>query len=170
MSLDLITLKHITIRSVHGDHFKADVVDGNSSFKARFSLSVEGESKSTSATKELHFSVGLEFEATLHDVDKPFFKIEIAGNFKAAAKNREVVTQWINSKEGAHVLGATLYPYLRSLAKPLIEGLGASHIDFPWSTPPLGKVLITDTEEDSEQSVPLPPTTNKRKAAPKPKP
>lgn len=137
MSLNLVSLKFISIRNIHGDSFGPDEVDEDSAFQARFGLSIEVPEDQESENFE--FLVGQRFEAILPaKKDEPFFKIEIVGHFSTS--HQGVIADWIDTPEGAYALGATLFPYLRGYAKPLLEGLGASQIDFPWSTPPIAKV------------------------------
>lgn len=137
MSLELVTLRHISVRHVHGDRFTSEDIGDESAFKARFGLTIEVED-SKKDTDEFRFQIGQKFEAVAPSTNEPFFNIEIAGHF--SADDNEIIREWIDTREGAYALGATLFPYLRSLAKPLLEGLGAAQIEFPWSTPQIAKV------------------------------
>lgn len=155
MSLELVTLRYVSIRNVHGDSFDHSDVENESSFKARFGLSIETDDDA-GTKNEYRFTVGQRFEAVLPKKDEPFFKIEIAGHF--ITQHKEKVVPWIKAPSGAYDLGALLFPYLRAYIKPLLEGLGSSQIEFPWSPPSIEKVPVSEK-----------PTSTKRKSS-KPKP
>lgn len=154
MSLELVTLRHVSVRHVHGDRFTSEEIGEESAFKARFGLTIEIEENQED--DEFRFQIGQNFEAVIPSTNEPFFKIEIAGHFSSADK--KTVGAWINTREGAYDLGATLFPYLRSLAKPLLEGLGAAQIEFPWSTPQIEKVSeITQQRKTNIKKKPVKP-------------
>lgn len=155
MSLELVTLKYVSIRNVHGDSFDHNDIESESSFKARFGLSIE-TNDDQEAEDEYRFTVGQRFEAVLPKKNDPFFKIEIAGYF--ITKHKEKVAPWIESTSGAYDLGSLLFPYLRAHVKPLLEGLGASQIEFPWSTPSIEKVRVSGKA----------PSTKRKTSKPKP--
>lgn len=155
MSLELVTLKYVSIRNVHGDSFEHNDIENESSFKARFGLSIETD-VDQEAKNEYRFAVGQRFEAVLPNKAEPFFKIEIVGHF--ITRHKDKVAPWSESTSGAYELGCLLFPYLRAHAKPLLEGLGASQIEFPWSTPSIEKVRVSEK-----------PASTKRKTT-KPKP
>lgn len=155
MSLELVTLRHVSVRHVHGDRFTSEDIGDDSAFKARFGLTIEVEENQKN--DDFRFQVGQTFEAVVPSTNAPFFKIEIAGHF--LADDNDEIKAWIDTAEGAYALGATLFPYLRSLAKPLLEGLGAAQIEFPWSTPKIEKV--------SDKKIIKKPTPKRKPAAPK---
>lgn len=140
MSLQNVVLEFVSIASVSGSAmtFPAtpDSPEGVGGFKARFGLNVNAAS--LNEPTDLRFTVQMKFEALGAKDDAAFFKIELVGHFKA--KETEDLDPWINSEEGAFSLGAMIFPYLRNLSKPMLEGLGAAQVDFPWSSPEITKI------------------------------
>lgn len=136
MSLQNVALKFVTISSVSGQSLENGIDEDSPSFKARFGLSLDTEE--FGEENEYSFTVSQKFETLFSEDAEPFFKMEIVGHFFATDPTG--VKEWINSEEAAYILGSTLYPYLRNLSKPLLEGLGAAQIDFPWSSPPITKI------------------------------
>lgn len=134
MSLQNVTLKYVTVASVYGKSFKDELSDEDSpNFKARFGLTVDSEDL---GEEKNSFEVKLKFETLFSEDGEPFFKIEIVGHFDVdddLAKTAE----WISTPDAAHILGTSIYPYLRHLSKPLLEGLGAGDVEFPWGPPRL---------------------------------
>ena len=137
MSLQNVTLKFVTIANVSGKSFDQEIEDSDApAFRARFGLSLDREEFNEES--DYSFKVTQNFEALFTDEAEPFFKMEIVGHFFATS--HEGVGEWIDTEDAAYILGSTMYPYLRNLAKPLLEGLGAAQIDFPWSSPPITKI------------------------------
>ncbi len=143
MSLQKVNLEFVSIAGVSGQatDFSSDTEsqDSIAGFKARFGLTVNAAT--LNSPSENRFTVQLKFEAfegSAESEDSPFFKIEVVGNFKA--KDTSDLDSWINSEEGAFSLGAMIFPYLRNLSKPMLEGLGAGQVDFPWSSPEISKI------------------------------
>lgn len=143
MSLQKVKLEFVSIANVFGhamefsgDGSRSDPVTG---FKARFGLTVNAATLND--PNESRFTVQMNFEAfdaSVEGEDSPFFKIEVVGHF--LAKDTHKLDAWINDAEGAYSLGAMIFPYLRNLSKPMLEGLGASQVDFPWSSPEITKI------------------------------
>lgn len=154
MSLQKVKLEFVSISSVsgHAMDFPGEIgsTDPATGFKARFGLTVNGAT--LSGPDDSRFTVLMKFEALdalAESEDSSFFKIEVIGHFKA--KDTDDLDSWINTAEGAYSLGAMIFPYLRNLSKPMLEGLGASQVDFPWSSPDITKI-----EEDKPKRKRLP--------------
>ncbi|ARU87461.1 hypothetical protein [Pseudomonas sp. M30-35] len=136
MSLINAALKQVTISNVFGRSYEDGIDETSPGFKARFGLSINSED--FGSENGYSFQVTQNFEAVFSEKEEPFFRIEIIGHFCALRPNG--MKEWIDTEEAAYILGATLYPYLRNLSKPLLEGLGSAQVDFPWSSPPISKI------------------------------
>nr|WP_075723383.1 MULTISPECIES: hypothetical protein [Pseudomonas] len=145
MSIVNAALKHVTISSVFGRSYEDGIDEASPGFKARFGLSINSEE--FSAENDYSFQVTQNFEAVFSEKEEPFFRIEIVGHFCAVHPNG--MKEWIDTEEAAYILGATLYPYLRNLSKPLLEGLGSAQVDFPWSSPPISKINQKKSKRNS---------------------
>ncbi|WP_095052222.1 hypothetical protein [Pseudomonas sp. Irchel s3b2] len=142
MSLQNVALKFVTISNVSGESYENGIDEESPAFKARFGLSLD--TADFGEDNDYSFTVTQKFETLFTENSEPFFKMEIVGHFFATQP--EGVKDWIDTEEAAYILGSTLYPYLRNLSKPLLEGLGAAQIDFPWSSPPITKIAAKKTK------------------------
>ena len=81
--------------------------------------------------------VGDEFEVSITLVtlaeEQPFFSMTMIGTFEILG---EAAIGDLIHANAPYELGSLLYPYIRNLAKPIIEYLGASAIDIPFAPPP----------------------------------
>jgi len=97
-----------------------------------------------SSVKDL--SVGDEFEVSITMITlaegETFFSINMIGTFEILG---EAAIEGLSHTNAPYELGSLLYPYVRNLAKPIIEYLGASAIDMPFAppSPPLPKKPAT---------------------------
>ncbi|MDS1045127.1 hypothetical protein QM013_33855 [Pseudomonas aeruginosa] len=132
MSLHNVLLKYVSIANLYGKAFDGDVGDEAPTFKARFGLTLDTDK--LNEENENSFEISLSFE-TFFANDESFFKIEIVGHFSITGEV-SATEDWLKTPEAANILGTSLYPYLRNLSKPLLEGLGAGDVDFPWGAPP----------------------------------
>ncbi|WP_122300031.1 hypothetical protein [Pseudomonas syringae] len=86
--------------------------------------------------------VGDEFEVGITMITlaegEVFFSINMIGTFEVLG---EAAISDLSHANAPYELGSLLYPYVRNLAKPIIEYMGASAVDMPFAppSPPLPK-------------------------------
>lgn len=139
MSITKITLNSVRAIEVSGTEY---LIEENIGFQASFRLKLLNEKKTTyneGDTLEATFAL----ETAENKDSKPFFKLVLKGTFTVDCDG---ISDWILSHDGAYSIGMTLFPYVRSLSKPMLEYLGAADLDFPFSPPKYDPHQTTDID------------------------
>lgn len=107
-----------------------------------FSPSEDGEGYEAKINVELippekDLKVGDEFEVSITMLTRvnersPFFSISMIGEFEILA---ESAISDLTHANAPYELGSLIYPYMRNLAKPILEYLGAQAVGFPFAPP-----------------------------------
>lgn len=127
MNLFDVSLKLIRVNEIRGHAYD---VDANSRFEARFKSIIKSEHENCILGNDIQAELSL--EASMPDAPEAFFVISVIGTFEITSQ--EAIDE-LSSPAGSYQLGTLMFPYLRSLAKPIIEHLSAADIDFPFSMP-----------------------------------
>lgn len=127
MNLYDIRLLNIQARSIDASPFTPSV-DGDG-YEAKISVEL--------VPPERDLQVGDEFEVsitmlTMVDGQDPFFNITMIGEFEIIA---ESAIADLKDVRAPYELGSLIYPYMRNLAKPILEYLGAEAVGFPFAPP-----------------------------------
>lgn len=128
MNLSDVRLKLVRVSEIRGHAYNVDV---NSQFEARFKSKITTENIPTELGEDIE--VELSLEASMPKTPEPFFMMSVIGTFEIMRKG---VIDGLSPQESSYHLGSLIFPYLRNLAKPVIEHLSAADIDFPFSMPP----------------------------------
>ncbi|WP_458373040.1 hypothetical protein [Pseudomonas laurylsulfatiphila] len=127
MNLYDIRLLNVQARSIQASPFNPSEDEGG--YEANISVEI------VPSEKELH--VGDEFEVcitmmTNAEGQSPFFTISMIGEFEILAESAIADLTHTNAP---YELGSLIYPYMRNLAKPILEYLGAQAVGFPFAPP-----------------------------------
>lgn len=133
MNLYDIRLLHVRLNEIHATPFEAeDEEDGDEDgggYKA--DLTVEIISPTEGLTVGDTFQVGIDM--TAKSDGKVFLTLSMIGAFEVLA---EPAIKDLTHTNAPYEVGSLLYPYVRNLAKPIIEYLGAGTAAIPFAPPP----------------------------------
>lgn len=134
MNLYDIRLLHVRTKEIHATSFEAEAEaegddEGGGSYRIDLSVElvdpIEG------------MAVGDVFNACIDMVaaygDERFFTMSMIGAFEVLA---ESAIKDLTHPNAPYELGSLLYPYIRNLAKPIIEYLGEGTAGIPFAPPP----------------------------------
>jgi len=79
------------------------------------------------------FKAKLSFTAFPADGGESFFSISLTGDLEVM---EEAALVSLKSETGAYQAANYIFPYVRTLAKIMLEALGASAVEFPYHLPP----------------------------------
>lgn len=127
MNLYDIRLLNVQARSIEASPFTPS--ESGDGYVAKISVEL--------VPPENDLQVGDEFEVSITmlttvDNQDPFFTITMIGEFEIIA---ESAIADLKDTNAPYELGSLIYPYMRSLAKPILEHLGAEAIGFPFAPP-----------------------------------
>jgi hypothetical protein len=130
MNLYDVRLDLVKVEEIRGVPFEPSFEDdGEDGYDARFHVAI---SRSPSEIElDDYVDVRVKLQTSIND-GSPFFEISVIGTFQVITP--EGVSA-LATREAPYELGSLLYPYLRNVAKPLLELLGANSIDFPYAPP-----------------------------------
>jgi hypothetical protein len=150
MSIQKLYLNYVTLSHVNGKAFEPDEEqEKECGLRAKFGIKIDSSKFNEESGYEL--KVFESIETRVGDSKEKTFSIEIVGHY--SSNEPEIVKAWIETPEAAYTLATSLFPYLRNLARPLLEHLGAADVDFPWN-PPHDLIKIQDALEDSRTKKP----------------
>jgi|TARA_Y100000296_G_scaffold52547_1_gene60152 preprotein translocase subunit SecB len=125
-----ILLLRVRLEEIHGKAFSTEgepEVELRVLFRTKVVTDLEGIKKGDVFEARLYFS------AHPSATSEPDFSIEVAGDFKILDEH---VIKELTADPVAFEAASLLFPYVRSLAKPILENLGTANIEFPFHLPP----------------------------------
>jgi len=130
--MNLFDLRLISIRTIElkGQAFNISAED-NAGYAGRFQADILDDISGISVGDTL--TAQLSFFARDEDEADPFFSITVSGVLEIVG---EAAVPEITGVHGSFQVATFLFPYLRNTAKPLLEQLGATDVDFPLHLPP----------------------------------
>lgn len=128
MNLYDIRLLHVRLEEIRATPFTADD-DDDDSYQAELAVEFVGSVKDINVGDEFEISIVM----TALSNAAPFFTMAMIGTFEVLA---QPAVKDLSHVDAPYELGSLLYPYIRNLAKPIIEYLGASTVDIPFAPPP----------------------------------
>jgi hypothetical protein len=130
MNLYDVRLELVKVEEIRGVPFEpSSDENGEDGYDARFHVAINGSVSEIGLNDFVDVKVKL--QTSIND-GAPFFEISVIGTFQVITN--EGVSA-LGTREAPYELGSLLYPYLRNVAKPLLELLGANAIDFPYAPP-----------------------------------
>lgn len=141
MNLYDVRLLLVRANEIHASPFlssEQEREEDEEGFEAKLNVEILGSVKDLKIGDE--FEVGITM-ITLAE-GEPFFTINMIGTFEILG---EAAIAGLTHTNAPYELGSLLYPYVRNLAKPIIEYLGASAIDMPFAppSPPIPKKPVS---------------------------
>ena len=145
MNLHDVRLEGVILEEIRGTPYEDN---GDDAYDARFQVAVLSQVQDLQANDSVEVRVKLQ---TSQSGETPFFEISMIGKFRLLTPE---VAVSIASAGANYELGSLLYPYLRSIAKPVLEAMGANPVDFPFSPPPAPPKKKPATRKKKVQSAP----------------
>ncbi|WP_313058346.1 hypothetical protein [Stutzerimonas nitrititolerans] len=130
MNLFDLRLTSFRVMEIKGESFNTSP-DENPGYAGRFQADILSDITDIAVGGTV--SARLAFMAREESEEDPFFSIAVAGHFEIMA---ETAIAEITGEHGSFQIATYLFPYLRNIAKPLLEQLGAAEVDFPLYLPP----------------------------------
>lgn len=127
MNLYDIRLLNIQAQEIHASPFTPS--EGGDGYEAKISVELVPPQKELQVGDEFYVSITM---LTMVDGQAPFFTITMTGEFEIIAESAIVELTDISAP---YELGSLIYPYMRNLAKPILEHLGAEAVGFPFAPP-----------------------------------
>lgn len=147
MNLYDIRLELVRVEEIHGLPF--DPSEDEEGYAAKMNVEFIGSIKELKVRDNFDVRINLE---TSIDGNEGFFSLSMIGTFQAMT---DAAMGGLDHPDAPYELGSLLYPYVRNVAKPLLEYLGANAIEFPFAPPapplqakpPLRKRRLKNTEK-----------------------
>ncbi|MBH8611183.1 hypothetical protein I4N56_009685 [Pseudomonas mohnii] len=127
MNLYDIRLLNVQTQNIQASPF-APSEDGDG-YEAKISVDLVPPEGDLHVGDEFHVSITM---LTMVDGQDPFFTITMIGEFEIIA---ESAIADLKDVSAPYELGSLIYPYMRNLAKPILEYLGAEAVGFPFAPP-----------------------------------
>lgn len=127
MNLYDVRLLNVQIQEIRAKapSFASDSDDG---YNARLNVEILNPGKGLAVSETFQVQIAL---VTTED-DKPFMNVVMVGTFEVLG---EAALVDLSHENAPYELGSLLYPYLRTLTKPIIEYLGANDVEMPFAPP-----------------------------------
>lgn len=135
MSLRNVKLAHVSTSRIDGKALESIESADSGTIKIRFGISINTDEIKEKISQ--NFSVKQIIETVFSEDADPFFTLEVNGFF--VVKDTEQFEEWIDTPDAVYAVSSILFPYARSIAKPVLESLCSADIDFPWFPPDLEK-------------------------------
>lgn len=134
MNLFDLRLTRVKAISITGSEFDFGPEEGMIGFAVKFKSELMESIDSLDVGKS--FNVRLSFSGSPTAETDPFLAITMEGTFSILGST---ALAEIKGEDGIYKVASLIFPYLRNVAKPLIEGLGATAVEFPFHLPPANK-------------------------------
>lgn len=128
MKLNDIRLALVSVESITGSAFRHS--EDDQGFEAKLGVEYANPIDDLGAGDAFSVRMTLETRAAGGDI---FFNLKIIGEFQIIEPS---VVDNLKLPDVPYEVALLLYPYMRNVAKPNLEYLGASASDFPFSPPP----------------------------------
>lgn len=131
MNLYDVRLEDVKLEEVRATPYEPSVDEGDEdTYDAKFQVVLI---KPQAAIKAGGFvAVRVKLQTSVNS-GEPFLELSVIGKFQVITAEGVAAVETV---EANYEFAALLYPYLRQIAKPILESMGANAIDFPLSPPP----------------------------------
>jgi hypothetical protein len=129
MNLYDVRLLLVRAEQIHATPYPVEEEKNEGGYQAK--LNVEFASPVKDISVGGHFDIRFTMETLVGETQ--FLSITMIGSFEVMA---EAAIPDLGHSNAPYELGSLLYPYIRNLAKPIIEYLGASAVEIPFAPPP----------------------------------